>query len=223
MKARILLAEARTPDGGRLALYEHDDRVSLSLEGRELMHSGACASEILLGQLGLERVQPGSAVRVLVGGLGLGYTLRSVLDSGGPEVRVDVLELIPEVLDWNRGLLAKWNGDALGNERVTALAGDVREHIGHVTRGTYAAILLDIDNGPVAMVAKENVSLYSKKGIRAVHEALAPGGRAVLWSAGPDKAFEKRLRDAGFTVRAVPAKVHERAKRAAYLIYVADR
>ncbi|HKJ90777.1 MAG TPA: spermine synthase [Oceanipulchritudo sp.] len=223
MKPRILLAEARTPDGGCLILYEHDGRASLSLDGRELMHSGACASEILLGKLGLERVQPGSAARVLVGGLGLGYTLRSVLDSSGPEVRVDVLELIPEVLDWNRGLLGRWNGDALGDERVTALAGDVRQHIGSATRGTYAAILLDIDNGPVAMVAKENASLYSRKGIRAVHDALAPGGRAVLWSAGPDNAFKKRLLDAGFTVRALPAKVHERAKRAAYLLYVADK
>lgn len=224
MKPRIKLDEVLTPDGMVLALYAHDGGYSISLKGQELMHSKASASEELLGRLGVERLaaRPEQSARVLVGGLGLGFTLRSVLEVCDGKAQVEVAELIPEVVEWNHTHLRQLNGQFLEDPRVTVRVADVGELIRGVGGNGYDSILLDVDNGPLAMVAKVNRSLYSHAGIRAIKAALRPGGRAVLWSAGPDPAFEGRLRHAGFAVRVVPAKVHERAKRAAYLLYVAD-
>jgi spermidine synthase len=226
MKPRTRLAEATTPDGLVLSLFEHDGDFSMSLNGQELMHSRASASEELLGTLGVERLvgKPDGPepFRILVGGLGLGFTLRSVLEACSEDGRVDVVELIPEVIDWNRTHLKELNGFLLDDSRVEIHLADVGAVIREAGKSAYDAILLDVDNGPVAMVKKTNKSLYSSAGIRSIRAALKPGGRAVLWSAGPDKAFAERLEQAGFQVRAVPAKVHERAKRAAYVLYVAD-
>jgi spermidine synthase len=204
-------------------LYEHDGVWSMSLNGAELMHSKASASERLLGELGIQRVGRNRPARILIGGLGLGFTLRAVLESVGQEAVVEVVELLPDVIEWNRQHLQELNGALLDDARVRVIAQDVGSVIRESEEDRYDAILLDVDNGPVAMVSAENRWLYSSKGLKAVRRALVPGGRAVLWSAGPDKAFENRLRQLGFTVEAVPAKVHESAKRAAYLLYVADR
>jgi len=226
MKPRTRLAKATTPDGLVLSLFEHDGDFSMSLSGQELMHSKASASETLLGTLGVERVlrKPGGGepFRILVGGLGLGFTLRSVLEACDEHGTVDVAELIPEVIDWNRVHLKELNGFLLDDSRVEIRLADVASVIRNAANCAYDAILMDVDNGPVAMVKKTNKSLYSMSGIRSIRSALKPGGRAVLWSAGPDKAFAERLQEAGFKVAAVPAKVHERAKRAAYILYVAD-
>jgi spermidine synthase len=223
MKPRIKLAETTTPDGSVLSLFEHDGAWSMSLNGAELMHSKASASECLLGELGIQTVQPGRPVRILIGGLGLGFTLKTVLETVGAEAVVEVVELLPDVVEWSHDHLQELNGRCLDDPRVRVVQGDVGAVIRKAPEGLYDAILLDIDNGPVAMVSAENRWLYSSKGLRAVRRALNPKGRAVLWSAGEDKAFENRLRQLGFSVRAVPAKVHESAKRAAYLLYVADR
>lgn len=223
MKPRIKLAEVKTPDGGQLSLYEHDGVWSMSLNGAELMHSKASASERLLGELGIQRVGRNRPARILIGGLGLGFTLRAVLESVGQEAVVELVELLPDVIEWNRQHLQELNGALLDDTRVRVIAQDVGLVIRESEEKRYDAILLDVDNGPVAMVSAENRWLYSSKGLKAVRRALVPGGRAVLWSAGPDKAFENRLRQLGFAVEAVPAKVHENAKRAAYLLYVADR
>lgn len=223
VKPRIKQAETRTPDGGRLSLYMHDGTWSMSLNGAELMHSKASASERLLGDLGVRKIERDQVARVLIGGLGLGFTLCRVLESTGKRVGVEVVELLPEVIEWNRIYLQDLNGLFLQDARVRVIAGDVATVIRESGPGRYDAILLDIDNGPVAMVSEENRWLYSRQGLKAIRRALIPGGRTVLWSAGPDKAFEDRLRQAGLTVEAVPAKVHESAKRAAYMLYVADR
>ncbi|MCF3651490.1 spermidine synthase [Synoicihabitans lomoniglobus] len=223
MKARIILAEATSPDGGRLSLYEQDGAYGISHNGQELMHSRANASEILLGQIGVAHLARDATARVLVGGLGLGHTLRSVLDATGPAVTVDVVELIPAVVEWNRTHLAPLNRDALNDPRCHVRVADAGSVIHNAKAHTYDTILLDLDNGPVAMVAVNNARLYAGSGLRAVHAALKPGGCAVFWSAGPDKAFAARLTQQGFTTEAVPAKVHDRAKRAAYMLYVARR
>ncbi len=205
-----------------MALYEHDGKYCISYAGQELMHSGANASEILLGEIGVELLEHDAAARILIGGLGLGFTLRSVLASTGPNVVVELIELLPEIVSWNREHLKSLNGELLDDPRLEIHTTDVVGYVRKAERARYDVILLDVDNGPVAMVSETNVSLYSNTGLRWLRGSLKPEGRAVFWSAGPDLRFEDRLKRAGFRVSKVPAKVHAGSKRAAYLLYVAN-
>ena len=223
MKPNIKLAETKTPDGHRFSLHAHDGTFCIRLNGREVMHSSVTASEILLGDLasGLLARRPGS--RCLIGGLGLGFTLKSVLEKAGPKVTVQVAELMPEVIEWNRTFLAGLNGALLDDPRTEILTGDVWNVIARAPSASYDAILLDIDNGPAGMVQKENCRIYGHKGILKIAAALKTGGRAAIWSSYEDRAFHERLVNAGFDVEVVPAKVYPNAKRFAYTIYVADK
>ncbi len=223
MKPRITLAEARTAEGRRLVLSEQDGAYAISLNGQELMHSRAHASELLLGELGVESLKTTQGARVMVGGLGLGFTLVEVLAGLQPDAVVDVAELLPEVVAWNREFLRGLNGTALDDARVQLHIEDAAKLIQRAKPGTYDALMLDIDNGPVAMVASGNQNLYSKSGLLGVKRALKSVGRAIFWSASMDVPFETRLKKAGFTVKAVPAKLHTNAKRAAYMLYVAEQ
>ncbi|MBC2605873.1 spermidine synthase [Pelagicoccus albus] len=223
MKPRIKLAETRTESGGILALYEQDGAFSINYSGQELMHSKASASEKLLGKIGGESLPSEQASRLLIGGLGLGFTLASALEACGPEVVIEVYELAPEVIEWNRQFLQDLNGKAIDDPRVQLHVADATAAIRKAEPETYDCLLLDIDNGPIAMVQKGNTNLYSKSGVRVIKSALKPGGSAIFWSAGPDEKFAARLKQAGFQVTAIPAKVHEGAKRAAYLLYKATK
>ena len=223
MKPHIKLAEAITPDGGVLTLFEHDGSYAISLDGREVMHSRASSSEELLGKLGVERVNRDEEARVLIGGLGLGFTLHTALKYSDPKTIVEVAELIPEVVEWNRSFMHELHGSLLDNSRVEIREENVTRLVRKAKANTYDAIMLDIDNGPVPMLAKNNFSLYSNNGLRAIRSALKSKGRVIFWSAGPEPQFEPRFSRVGFKVKAVPAKVHERAKRAAYMLYVGDR
>ncbi len=223
MKPHRLLAETRLPDGGVLALHEHDGSYCVRLGGHELMHSRAATSELALGEVGTARLVRGRPARVLIGGLGLGFTLRSVLAQTGPGVAVDVAELLPEIVGWNREHLAQLNGALLAERRVSVLVGDVFEVVRRAQPGSYAAILLDIDNGPTAMVQSANARLYDARGLALLAQALAPGGRLVVWSAAPDRAFERRLAQAGYRVEAVPVRVHAGARQSAARLFVADK
>lgn len=205
-----------------MALYEHDGKYCISYAGQELMHSGANASEILLGEIGVELLEHDASARILIGGLGLGFTLSSVLASTGPNVVVELIELLPEIVSWNREHLKSLNGELLDDPRLEIHTTDVVGYVRKAERARYDVILLDVDNGPVAMVSETNVSLYSNTGLRWLRGSLKPEGRAVFWSAGPDLRFEDRLKRAGFRVSKVPAKVHAGSKRAAYLLYVAN-
>ena len=205
-----------------MALYEHDGKYCISYAGQELMHSGANASEILLGEIGVELLEHDASARILIGGLGLGFTLRSVLASTGPNVVVELIELLPKIVSWNREYLKSLNGELLDDPRLEIHTTDVVGYVRKAERARYDVILLDVDNGPVAMVSETNVSLYSNTGLRWLRGSLKPAGRAVFWSAGPDLRFEDRLKRAGFRVSKVPAKVHAGSKRAAYLLYVAN-
>ena len=205
-----------------MALYEHDGKYCISYAGQELMHSGANASEILLGEIGVELLEHDATARILIGGLGLGFTLRSLLASTGPNVVVELIELLPEIVSWNRVYLKSLNGELLDDPRLEIHTTDVVGYVRKAERARYDVILLDVDNGPVAMVSETNVSLYSNTGLRWLRGSLKPEGRAVFWSAGPDLRFEDRLKRAGFRVSKVPAKVHAGSKRAAYLLYVAN-
>ena len=223
MKPRILLAESTTPDGAPMSLYEHDGAYSISFQGQELMHSKASASELLLGKLGIELVRKEPSARVMIGGLGLGFTLRTVLEGLAADAQVDVVELIPEVVEWNREVLKDLNGTLLDDPRVKVIEADAVERIKQGDAQSYDAVILDVDNGPTGMVKATNTSLYSHKGLRAVRKLLKPSGRAGFWSAGEDPHFKARMETVGFRVGHIRAKVHAGSKRAAYVIYVADK
>ncbi len=223
MKPNRTLAETTTPDGARLILQEHDGSFAIRCGGRELMHSRASASEVQLGELATERIEKTASAKVLVGGLGLGFTLRSVLAQLGPGASVEVAELIPAVVDWNRTHLLGLNGECLNDPRVQVVVDDVAKVLQRAERASYDAVMLDVDNGPVAMVQAGNAQLYAEGGLRMILMRLKPGGRAVFWSAGPDVAFVARLKKTGFVVEVVAAKVYATAKRASYVLFVAER
>lgn len=215
------LAETRTPDGSRFSLHEHDGDYFLKLNGRQLMGSNATVSEILLADLAcLWRTAP-SRPSVLIGGLGLGFSLRRVLEVTGPGAAVHVAELLPEVIAWNRSFLQGLNGKLLDDPRTSALAGDVFDCIRKSPAG-YDAILLDVDNGPTSFVQAKNCRLYNRDGLSLIRRALRPGGRVAFWSADREPAFLQQLGRSGFAASEHEAKSHERAKRAAHRIYVGE-
>jgi len=224
MKPLRTLAETRTPDGSRLTLHEHDGDILLKLNGRQVMSSAATASEVQLAEIACDFYPRLGNPRILVGGLGFGYTLRRVLELVGAHATVQVVESIPEVVAWNRDLLAPENQAMLKDRRVSVIVADVFSVIKKTTREAdrYDAILLDVDNGPVAMVSTGNQRLYSRRGIATIARALKPGGRLAIWSADEDKPFFERLQREGLQVRSFEARAHERAKRAAHRIYLAE-
>ncbi|MCH6257847.1 spermine synthase [Puniceicoccaceae bacterium K14] len=222
MKPQIKLAEAKTSDGSTLALFTHDGKYSIHVNNQGLMHSQTSYSEIILGELGSEKLSEDDASRVMIGGLGLGYTLKSVLSSSGEHTQIDTVELMPEIIDWNKTHLKELNESALEDPRVNLIQEDVIKVISQAKPETYNAIMLDVDNGPEALVAKGNANLYNDLGIRAVRSLLKPDGRVIYWSCSQDKKFEERLRQAGYKVKVVPAKIYKGAKRASYWLFVAD-
>ncbi|MEO6004114.1 MAG: spermine synthase [Opitutus sp.] len=223
MKPQLKLGEARTPDGGNLALFSHDGRFSVRLNGQELMHSAVATSEIQLGELAVENVTSRTAARILIGGLGLAFTLKAVLERVGPTAAIVVVELISEVVEWNRTHLAGLNGSTLGDKRVTIAVDDVSAVLVRTPPASFDVIILDVDNGPTAMVHRPNARLYDAGGIKRLATALRVAGRLAVWSASPDTAFERRLVQAGLRVQTVPAKVHAGARRASYILYLADK
>lgn len=223
MKPRIKLAETQTAPGRSLALYEQDGAYSINYAGQELMHSKASASEKLLGKLGGELLPREEPSRLLIGGLGLGFTLAAALETAPQNTTIEVIELAQEVIDWNRSYLKDLNASALDDPRVQIQIADATATIRKAAPESYDILLLDVDNGPVAMVQSGNANLYSKSGVRTIKSVLKPGGHAIFWSAGPDEKFAKRLEQAGLQVKAIPAKTHEGAKRAAYRLYQATK
>ena len=223
MKPECKLAETMTRSGARLTLHEHDGDYAIRMNGQTLMNSALASSELLLGDLAVARLKDQRAPSVLIGGLGLGFSLRSVLAKISPAAKVYVAELIPQVVAWNREFLAAVNGKLVNDPRVTVFTDDVWNVLTHTPPDRYDALLLDIDNGPTAMVQQPNARLYKPAGIRLLMAALKPGGRAAIWSAALDHAFAERLATAGFRVEAVGAKLYEKAKRCGCTIYVADK
>ena len=223
MKPNRKLAETTTPDGGRLVLYEHDGAYCIRLNGQDLMHSSVTASDLRLGELAAESLSGQPESLALLGGLGLGFTLKSLLAKSGPGVKVQVAELIPQIVDWNRNLLGHLNGKLLDDPRVEVLLRDVWTVIACAEPAHYDALVLDLDNGPSAMIQKLNARLYSSKGLERMAAVLKPHGRALFWSVRPDPAFAKRLTHAGFQVEVVPAPLYTSAKRCAVSIYVAEK
>ncbi len=217
------LAEARTPDGARLTLHEHDGDYFIKLNGRQLMSSTSTTSELLLADKGCEEIERVPKPRVLIGGLGLGFSLKRVLELIGKAGVVHVAELVPDVVAWNRDFLQPVNGALIDDPRVEVFADDVFALIRRAANGPYNAILLDVDNGPTSFVQRENSRLYTRRGLNTIRNALKPNGRVSFWSAEAEPRFLESLTRAEFTASEYPAKAHERAKRFAHMIYVGQR
>ena len=215
------LAETHTPDGSRFSLHEHDGEYFLKLNGRQLMGSNNTVSECLLADLACDFPKAVEAPRILIGGLGLGFTLRRVLELTGPKAAVQVAELLPAVVAWNRDFLQPLNGKLLDDPRVEIFTGDVFDCIKRQSAG-FDAILLDVDNGPTSFVQSKNSRLYNISGLSGIRRALRPGGRVAFWSAEREPAFPAQLARAGLKASEFEAKAHERAKRAAHRIYVGE-
>lgn len=224
MKPSVTLAEAKLANGSTLSLCMRGGHYYLRVGGRELMGTVAVNSELRLAELGCEKLGASGRARVLIGGLGLGFTLRRVLELVGPNAKVDVAELLPEVVAWNRQYLRSINGRLLDDPRVEILIDDVLAVLAAAKPGRYDVILLDVDNGPPASLVDPATSrLYESDGFSVLSRALRPGGRAVFWSASTDRAFVKRLTKAGFRATAVGAKAYPRAKRDTHTLFIADR
>jgi spermidine synthase len=200
MKPWKLLDQAPTPGNGEeLRLYRHDNDYSIKAGNYELMNSRIYGSEDALARLGCRGIAENPRARVLIGGLGMGYTVRTVLNQLGPGAQVVVSELVPAVVKWNRGVLAHLAGSPLEDQRVTVREVDVARAISDAN-SSYDAILLDVDNGPQGLVKKDNDWLYGRDGLKSAFSALRPKGVLAVWSSGPDGAFARRFRQAGFEV-----------------------
>ncbi|MEO7934572.1 MAG: spermine synthase [Chthoniobacterales bacterium] len=217
------LGETRTPDGSRFSLHEHDGEFFLKLNGRQLMSTTSTVSELLLADLACPLLGAKTNARVLIGGLGLGYSLKRVLELVGPGATVHVAELLPDVVQWNREFLQKINGPLLDDPRVSVIVADVFQVISDAGSERYDAILLDVDNGPTSFVQAQNSRLYDRSGFGLIRRALNADGCVTFWSAAPEPGFVGRLQRARFLVNSVPCKAHERAKRLEHVIYVAKR
>ena len=213
MKPIVTLASTTTPDGQTLSLCQHDSDFMIRLGRDELMSSRHFASEQALGQLGCERLAHRPEPAVLIGGLGMGYTLRTALDTLPPTATVVVAEFLPAVVEWNRNFLGELAGYPLQDRRVTVMAEDVFRII-RTSPDRFDAILLDVDNGPHAMTSAANHRLYGPHGIDATLDALRGEGCLSIWSATRDLAFERRLHYASLRFRTycLPAYPNSRSK-----------
>lgn len=214
-----IIDSARIEGGSEFVLARHDQEWIVRVDGRTLMSSRVHDSEEALAEHALERCDDPGAV--LVGGLGLGFTLRAVLDRVANDARVTVAELVPQLVVWNRTHLAELNDRPLDDPRCEVVVGDVYDTIKRSPR-TFDVILLDVDNGPVALSSASNQRLYSDQGVRACHQALRAGGVLAVWSSGPNARFERRLEAAGFAVDVLRVAARK-GSRARHVIFMGER
>ena len=211
------------PDkGGELSLHRRGDEFSNRVDGLELMNSLAHESEDALARLACERIADRPRPCVLIGGLGMGFTLAQALRGLGSGAQVVVAELMPEVVAWNRKHLAELSGRPLEDKRVTVREADV-VRILKEERGVYDAIMLDVDNGPEGLTVKGNSWLYTREGIDATYAALRPTGVLAIWSDKSHDAFIKRLRRTGFEVEELRVRSPGRHGAARYTIWIAEK
>ena len=205
MIARELLGTAQVPGGEELKLYSHDRDFMIVLGHNELMSTRRSGSEIALAVQSCERIKGRKHPRILIGGYGMGFTLRAALRTLAADARVTVAELMPAGVEWARGPMAEVLAGSLDDPRVIVREEDVGVVIRAAAR-TWDAIMLDVDNGPEGLTRQGNDTLYSTAGLTATLQALKPGGVFTMWSSAPDPAFTRRLKKVGFTVTEVPTR-----------------
>ncbi len=220
MIARELLGTAYVPGGTELKLYRHDRDFMIVMGHNELMSSRMSGSEVALATETIKRLKDRAAPTLLIGGYGMGFTLRAALEVLGPKAELIVAELVPEIIQWARGPMAHIAAGCLDDPRVRLLMGDVGSEIDGAN-GDYDAILLDVDNGPDGVVRDGNGALYTSSGLRAARRALRPGGVLAVWSAGPDPAFTRRLEKAGFAVDQIRVAARTNGKGPKHTIWFA--
>jgi spermidine synthase len=204
-----------------LRLMQRGSEFAIMAGATPLMNSRMSSSEIVLAEVACERLKGRRKIRMLIGGYGMGFTLRAALAGLDGDAQVLVAELVPAVLKWARGPMAELTAGALDNPRVTVHETDVGAVIA-ASRGSLDAILLDVDNGPDGLSRPGNDSLYDFSGLRAARQALRPGGMLAVWSAAPSKAFVNRLEQAGFAVEEVKARANK-GRGVRHIIWVATR
>ncbi|HEX8849892.1 MAG TPA: hypothetical protein VF761_10205 [Gemmatimonadaceae bacterium] len=208
MKRYERLGEARTPDGTLLALYRHDGAYLIRADGVELMSTRRHLSEDRLADVACAGLQERAGARVLIGGLGLGFTLRAALRRLPDDAEVVVAELVPEVIAWNSEASYDLSADAMRDPRVRILNDDVLAVL-RASPAAFDAIMLDTDNGPDGMLMTENGPLYATSGIALTITALRPGGTIAYWSVGDDRPFVRALRRSGLRVETVRVRAHD--------------
>ena len=220
----ILLGTAKIPyDGGELTLSQRDGDFAIQLTGvhGELMSSRMYSSELALAELGCAHIQGVENTRVLVGGMGMGFTLAAALKATSVSAEVQVAELVPEIIEWNKGPLGEVAGRPLEDARVKVYLGDVAE-LFISKQPTYDAILLDVDNGPEAYTHDDNSELYSMDSLHAMRDTLRPKGMLAVWSAWHDPRFTKKLKKARFNVSFKTVRAHK-GKGSKHTIYLAQK
>lgn len=220
MVPRVLLASAEVPDGGELRLLQRGAEFSIMLGANELMNSRLSGSEEALAIMACDRIGDRAGVRMLIGGLGMGFTLRAALARLPADAEVAVAEIVPAVIDWARGPMATLYGDSLHDPRTRIVEGDVAAPI---AGGDWDAILLDVDNGPDGLTRPGNDGLYSARGLETARQALRPGGVLAVWSSAPSAPFTRRMKTAGFIVEEVAVRATARGRGARHVIWLGTR
>ena len=221
MIPRELIDTAEVPGGEPLRLFRRGRDHMIVLERNELMNSRMSGSEEALAEMTIDRLRV-PAPHLLIGGYGMGFTLRAALRRLDADARVTVAELVPKIIDWARGPMVELTAGCLDDRRVEVVLDDVGALIRH-GRGGYDAILLDVDNGPDGLTRPGNDGLYSMRGLAAARGALRTGGILAIWSAAPDTAFARRLADAGFGMEEIGVKARSNGKGPRHVIWFATK
>jgi spermidine synthase len=219
----VKIDTARVPGtDGELRLMRRGAEFSIMLGTNELMNSRLSGSEAALATLACKKIEAVTGPHVLIGGLGMGFTLRAALAVLGTGARIVVAELVPAVVAWAKGPMAAIFGDSLNDTRASILETDVSEMIRSHPQA-FDVILLDVDNGPEGLTRKANDALYNPAGLKAAYAALRPRGVLAVWSSGPNPSFTKRLREAGFDVNEVSVRATGRGGGARHVIWIATK
>jgi spermidine synthase len=207
LKKWNLIDQSLTPEGKAISLHEHDGTYSIRIDSAELMSTRRHASEDRIAELACADLKIKRHAHVLIGGLGMGFTLKSALSVLAPDAAVVVAEILPAIISWNRNTAFPLGSAAMADPRVTIRTQDVVEVI-RAAPGTFDSIILDVDNGPAALTDSGNARLYSEAGLRLTRASLKPGACVGYWSAAPSPPFEKMLARAGFTVEVHRCRAH---------------
>jgi spermidine synthase len=222
MQARELMDTAIVPGGDEMRLFRRGADFMIVLDRVELMSTRMNGSEEALATMTCDRLADPSAAHLLIGGYGMGFTLRAALGVLGKSATATVAELVPEIITWARGPMADLTASCLDDPRVRLVERDVAAVIDGET-SAYDAILLDVDNGPDGLVRKGNNRLYTPTGLGIAQNALRPGGVLAIWSAGPDPVFARRLERAGFAVDEVVVRARSNGKGPRHIIWFAKK
>ena len=222
MSPRELIGTAAVAGGDELRLFRRGADFMIVLDRNELMNSRMSGSEEALAVMTCDLLAGRSAPHMLIGGYGMGFTLRAALGALERDARITLSELVPEIIEWARGPMANLADGCLDDPRVTLIEGDVVALI-EGANSSYDAILLDVDNGPDGLTRTGNDRLYSARGLAAAKRALRPGGILAVWSAGPDTVFAQRLRNAGFGMNEVVVRARSNGKGPRHVIWFATK